>query len=100
MVLPPELQAFSRLPVWNTLFFMLAAGIALFAGWSLWRERRRADLYYLLLGLYLVAFQAPAIFPALEPALGISWSWNGDFASRFAAGLPVIGLFILAVRAR
>ena len=98
MTLPPELQAFSRLPIWNSLFFLLAAGIVAYGGWSFWRQRQGADLYYLLLGIYLIAFQAPIDFPFIGQALGISCPLSGNFASRFLVVLPAAALFILAVR--
>jgi hypothetical protein len=100
VTLPPELQAFSRLPIWNVLFLLLALGIAAYSGWSLWRHRERADLYYLLLGVYLLAFQAPVVFPSIGQTLGVSCPLSGDFTSRFVSALPPIGLFVLAIRAR
>lgn len=99
MIVPPELEAFSRLPIWNSLFFLLAVGIVGYSGWSYWRHRQRADLYYLLLGFYLVAFQAPTDFPFVGQALGITCPLSGNFASKFLVLLPAAALFILAARA-
>lgn len=100
MTLPPALDAFVRLPVWSPLFLLLAAGIALYGGWSLLRSRQRADLYYMLLGLYLLAVQLPAAVPAVAVALGITCPLSGDMSSRLLVAAPVIVLYILAVRAR
>lgn len=99
MTLPPELQAFSRLPIWNSILFLLAVGIVVYSGWSFWRQRQRGDLYYLLLGVYLIAFQAPIDFPFVGQALGVSCPLSGNFASKFLVVLPAAALFILAVRA-
>jgi hypothetical protein len=100
VILPPELQAFSRLPFWNLLFFLLAVGIVGYSAWALWRRRERPDVYYLLLGLYLMAFQAPIVFPTLGQTLGVSFPLGGDFTSRFVTAVPVMVLFVLAVRSR
>lgn len=98
-MLPPALEAFSRLPIWNALFFLLAVVVVLYSGWSLGRRRRRQDLLYLLLGLYLMVAQLPTLSPPLGHALGLDLS-KAEFPLRFALALPALVLFILGVRAR
>ncbi len=98
MTLPPGLDAFSRLPIWSPLFLLLAAGIAVYSGWSLWRERQRADLYYMLLGVYLLAVQLPTAVPAVGLALGVTCPLSGGLTNRLLLAVPVVVLFVLASR--
>ena len=100
MTLPAGLDAFARLPIWSPLFMLIAAGIVVYSGWSLWRRRQRADLYYMLLGLYILAVQLPAAVPAVAVALGITCPLGSDMSSRLLVAAPVVGLYVLAVRAR
>ncbi len=99
MRLPPALESFARLPLWNILFLLLAVGVILFSGWSAWRRRRRQDLLYLLLGFYLMVVQLPIAFSSIGEALHVSAS-TLDFTPRFLLALPAMLLFVLAVRAR
>ncbi|MGE5620016.1 MAG: hypothetical protein ACM3US_12240 [Sphingomonadaceae bacterium] len=94
-MLPPALEAFSRLPFWNALFLLLSIAIVVYCGWALARRRRRQDLYYLLLGVYLTGFQ----LLVAVPSLGFHPS-QAAFPLRFALALPPVALFVLGVRAR
>ncbi len=98
-MLPPALEGFSRLPFWNILFLLLAAAIVAYSGRSLIRRRHRQDLYYLLLGVYLMLFLMPEAFPSLGRAIGFDLLHAG-FSQRFGLALPAITLFVLGVRAR
>ena len=98
MTLLAGLESFSRLPFWSPLFLVLAAGITVYSGWSLWRSRERADLYYALLGLYLIAVLLPTAVPAVGLALGITCPLSGGLTNRILLVVPVIVLFVLAGR--
>ncbi len=98
MTLPAGLEAFTRLPFWSPLFLLLSAGIAAYSAWSLWRGRQRADLYYMVLGLYLLAVQLPTAVPAVGLALGVTCPLNGGLTNRLLLAAPVIALFVLASR--
>ncbi|MHB1159539.1 MAG: hypothetical protein ACYC3V_04300 [Chloroflexota bacterium] len=98
-MLPPALEAFSRLPFWNALFLLLPLSIVAYSGWALARRRQRQDLYYLLLGLYLVVVQLPIVFPLLSQPFLLDLH-PLEFSSRFFVALPAIALFVLGVRAR
>lgn len=94
-MLPPALEAFARLPFWNALFLLLAAAVVVYSVWALVRRRRRQDLYYLLLGVYLGAFQLPSVLHS--PGINLA---DAAFPLRFALALPPVALFVLGVRAR
>jgi len=96
-MLPPELQSFSRLPFWGVLFFALAVGVLLYSGWSLRRVGGRQNLYFLLMGAYLVLAQLPEVVPSVGDATHLGFSTLG-FAGRFFMALPAVVLFIMAVR--
>ena len=96
-MLPPELEAFSRLPFWNALFLTLAVAVAVHSGWMLSRRRERQDLYYLLTGLYLIAIEAPIVFPDVPRSLGLEPPVPGSPVS-IALALPAVALFILGLR--
>ncbi len=98
-MLPPALEEFARQPIWSTLFLLLALAVTLFSGWSLLRSRKRQDLYYLLLGLYLTAAQLLLAFPSFRQMLGISWTIDG-LLPRLLVAAPAIALFVLGVKAR
>ncbi len=98
-MLPPELQAFSRLPFWNLLFFLLSIGIVLYSLWFLNRTRQRQYLYYLLLGGYLMVVQLPEVVPSFGQSLHFELS-KMAFTPRFFVALPAMVLFVLGVRAR
>ncbi|MCL4369404.1 MAG: hypothetical protein M1380_00625 [Chloroflexi bacterium] len=98
-MLPPELQSFSRLPFWSGLFFLLAVAILLYSVWSLGRRRHRQDLYYLLLGAYLMAVQLPEVIPSVAQGLHLSFSSLG-FTPRLFVALPAVVLFVMGVRSR
>lgn len=99
LALPAGLQAFARLPIWSPLFLLLAAGIVVYSAWSFYRTRARSDVYYMLLGLYLVAVLLPSAVPAVAVATGVTCPLNGDLTSRLLLAAPVIVLFVLASRA-
>ena len=99
IVLPPALQQFSQQPFWSYLFLLLSVAIALYSGWSLLCWRRRQDLYYLLMGLYLTAVQLPAFSPSLGRAIDVGPHLNG-LLPRTLVAAPAVLLFVLGVRAR
>jgi hypothetical protein len=98
-VLPPALEAFSRLPFWSFFFVGLAAALAVFSGWSLWRRRDRQNFYYLLLGIYLLVMISPLVLPAVASELSLNTSRIG-LGERLILALPAITLFVMGVRAR
>jgi hypothetical protein len=98
-VIPPALEAFSRLPFWSFLFVGLAAALAVFSGWSLWRRRDRQDFYYLLLGIYLLLVLPPLALPAVASELSLDTSRIG-LGERLIVALPAITLFVMGVRSR
>lgn len=98
-MLPPALEEFSRQPFWHILFLLLAVSIALYSALSLLRRRRRQDLYYLLLGLYLTIVQLPVAIPTLGRAVGVEQPVEG-FLPRILIATPAMALFVLGVRAR
>jgi hypothetical protein len=98
-MLPPELQAFSRLPFWHLLFFLLSVAILVYSAWSLSHRGGRQSVYYLLLGAYLVVVQLPEVLPPVGEALHLSFSSLG-FTPRFFVALPAVVLFIMGVRYR
>lgn len=98
-MLPSALQEFSRQPFWSSLFLLLAAAIALYSGWSLLRGRKRHDLYYMLMGLYLSAVQLPTVNPSLGRAIGVGQPLDG-LLPRVLVATPAVALFVLGVRAR
>ncbi|MGI5835894.1 MAG: hypothetical protein ACOX87_05295 [Chloroflexota bacterium] len=98
-MLPPAIQEFSSQPIWSILFLLLAVAIVLYSAWSLLRMRRRQDLYYLLLGLYLTAVQLPAAVPSFAQSVGMGQPVEG-LLPRLLVATPAIALFVLGVRAR
>lgn len=99
MVLPPALEAFSRLPFWSIFFLLLAVAVAACSAWSFSRHRQRQDLFYMLLGLYLFAVQLPAVLPSLGEGLWAGQPLPGSTLGILLA-IPAVLLFILGVRAR
>lgn len=99
ILLPPALEEFSGQPFWGVLFLILAIGVTLYSGLSLLRRRRRQDLYYLLLGLYLTLVQLPSVFPSVAEAVGLQQPLD-SLAPRLLLAAPAIALFVLGVRAR
>lgn len=99
MVLPPALEAFSRLPFWSILFLLLAVAVAAYSAWSFSRHRQQQDLFYMLLGLYLFVVQLPVVFPSLGEGLRASQPLPGS-ALGILLAIPAVLLFILGVRAR
>ena len=98
-MLPSALEQFSRLPFWHGLFLLLAVVVTFYSAWSLARGRKRQDLYYLLLGLYLVAIQLPIAFPSLGSYLGMGQPVT-ESSIRFLLATPAVVLFVLGIRAR
>ncbi len=98
-MIPPALEAFSRMPFWSYLFVGLAAMLAGFGGWSLWHRRHRQDFYYLLLGLYLLITIPALAVPAVSRELGLDIAQLG-LGHRLIVAMPAIALFVLGVRAR
>lgn len=98
-MIPPALESFSRMPFWGFLFVGLAAALAVFGGWSLLRRRQRQDLYYFLLGLYLLITIPVLTIPAVPQELGLDAAGLG-LGQRLIVALPAIALFVMAVRAR
>lgn len=98
-MLPAELAAFSRLPIWNVLFLLLAMAVAGYSAWSLVLRRQRQDLYYLLAGLFLAAGQLLIVFPPLDRAVLLGQPVAGSSPGILLA-VPAALLFVLGVRAR
>jgi hypothetical protein len=77
----------------------MAAALAVFSGWSLWRRRDRQNFYYLLLGIYLLFVVPPLVLPSVASELGLS-TFHFGLGERIIVALPAITLFAMGVRSR
>lgn len=98
-MLPPAIEAFARLPVWNTVFLLIAMGVAVYCGLAYRASQHRQDFFYMLLGLYLAAVQVPIVFPSPGQATGADSYLPGSGMS-FLVVIPALVLLVLGVRAR
>jgi hypothetical protein len=98
-MIPPALEAFSRMPFWSFLFVGLAAALAGFGGWSLWRRRGKQDFYYFLLGLYLLVVLTILAIPGVSQELNLNVAKIG-LGERLIVAAPAIVFFVMGVRSR